>query len=43
MIHTNPTNAATLAATKWLIDPTHSEIQFKVKQLTPTINSGILT
>jgi polyisoprenoid-binding protein YceI len=40
MIHTNPTNAATLAATKWLIDPTHSEIQFKVKHLMITTVTG---
>src|SRR5687767_13882049 len=40
MIHTNPTQAATLNNTKWLIDPTHSEIQFKVKHLMITTVTG---
>jgi polyisoprenoid-binding protein YceI len=40
MINTNPTNPATLATTKWLIDPTHSEIGFKVKHLMITTVTG---
>jgi polyisoprenoid-binding protein YceI len=34
------TNSVTQAATKWLIDPSHSEIQFKVKHLMITTVTG---
>jgi polyisoprenoid-binding protein YceI len=34
------TDSITQAATKWLIDPTHSEIQFKVKHLMITTVTG---
>ena len=29
-----------MATKNWVIDPTHSEIQFKIKHLMITVNSG---